>query len=144
VLTEWDHEALVTRRSWPTTDCRPMWRKINLPLVMERSRIHLWLCDSHHSSDHQPGIYDMLQVWHSCSFSWIATPVSSPLFILIIIFSYTLQPFKAYCVIWVRCSNFCHQASPRVTARERPTAEVGTVGEKCPVILPKCRLPCYI
>jgi hypothetical protein len=26
--------------------------------------------------------------------------------------------FKAYCAIWVRHSNFCHQASPRVSPRE--------------------------
>ena len=26
--------------------------------------------------------------------------------------------FKAYCVIWVRRSNFCHQASPRVSPRK--------------------------
>jgi len=29
------------------------------------------------------------------------------------IFNYALQPFKAYCAIWVRRSNFRHQASPR-------------------------------
>jgi hypothetical protein len=34
--------------------------------------------------------------------------------------------------------------STRVTTREHPAAEGGTVGEKCPVILPKCRLPPYI
>jgi hypothetical protein len=61
-----------------------------------------------------------------------------------IIFNYILQPFKAYCAIWVTRSNFCHQASPRVTMREHPAAEGGTVGEKCPVILPKCRLTRYI
>jgi hypothetical protein len=31
----------------------------------------------------------------------------------------------------------CHHA-------EHPAAEGGTVGEKCPVILPKCQLPRYI
>ena len=55
-----------------------------------------------------------------------------------LIFNYALQPFKGYCVIWIRRSNFRHQVSPRVTAREHPAAEGGTVGEKCPVILPKC------
>jgi len=30
------------------------------------------------------------------------------------IFNYALQHFKAYCAIWVRRSNFRHQASPRV------------------------------
>ena len=33
------------------------------------------------------------------------------------IFNYALQPFKAYCAIWVRRSNFRHQASPRVSPR---------------------------
>jgi hypothetical protein len=32
-------------------------------------------------------------------------------------FNYALQPFKAYCAIWVRLSNLCHQASPRVSPR---------------------------
>jgi hypothetical protein len=34
------------------------------------------------------------------------------------IFIYALQPFKAYCTIWVRRSNFRHQASPRVSPGE--------------------------
>jgi len=34
------------------------------------------------------------------------------------IFNYALQPFKAYCAIWVKRSNFRHQASPRVSPRE--------------------------
>ena len=34
------------------------------------------------------------------------------------IFNYALQPFKAYNVIWIRRSNFRHQASPRVSPRE--------------------------
>jgi hypothetical protein len=49
------------------------------------------------------------------------------------IFNYALQPFKAYCAIWVKHSNFRHQVSPRVTTREHPAAEGGTVGEKFPV-----------
>jgi len=36
----------------------------------------------------------------------------------IFIFNYLLQLFKAYCAIWVRCSNFRHQASPCVFPRE--------------------------
>jgi len=32
--------------------------------------------------------------------------------------NYALQPFKAYCAIWVRRSNFRHQASPRMSPRE--------------------------
>jgi hypothetical protein len=35
------------------------------------------------------------------------------------IFNYALQHFKAYCAIWVRHSNFRHQASQRVSLRER-------------------------
>jgi len=34
------------------------------------------------------------------------------------IFNYALQPFKAYCAIWVRSSNFRHQASLRVSPRQ--------------------------
>jgi hypothetical protein len=34
------------------------------------------------------------------------------------IFNYALQPFKAYCAIWARRSNFRHQASPRVSPRK--------------------------
>jgi len=35
-----------------------------------------------------------------------------------VIFNYALQPFKAYCAIWVRRSNFRHPASPRVSPRQ--------------------------
>jgi hypothetical protein len=59
--------------------------------------------------------------------------------VLLLFFNYALQPFKAYCATWVRRSNFRYQASPRVTTRGHPKAEGGTVGEKCPVILPKFR-----
>ena len=45
---------------------------------------------------------------------WNVTPCSVVMFI----FNYALQPFKAYCAIWVRRSNFRHQASPRVSPRE--------------------------
>jgi len=34
------------------------------------------------------------------------------------IFNYALQPLKAYCAIWVRHSNFRHQASPHVAPRD--------------------------
>ena len=36
----------------------------------------------------------------------------------IIIFNLRTATFKAYCTIWVRRSNFRHQASPRVSPRE--------------------------
>jgi len=35
-----------------------------------------------------------------------------------IIFHLRTAAFKAYCAIWVRRSNFYHQASPRVSQRE--------------------------
>jgi hypothetical protein len=35
------------------------------------------------------------------------------------IFNYALQPFKAYYVIWVRHSNFRHQASPRDSTQQQ-------------------------
>jgi len=34
------------------------------------------------------------------------------LLLLLLFFNYALRPFKAYRAIWVRCSNFRHQASP--------------------------------
>jgi hypothetical protein len=37
---------------------------------------------------------------------------------IIIIFNLRTAAFKAYCVIWVRRSNFHHQASPRVSPHE--------------------------
>jgi len=35
-----------------------------------------------------------------------------------IIFNLRTATFKAYCAIWVKRSNFRHQASPRVSPRE--------------------------
>src|SRR5215475_13055817 len=40
------------------------------------------------------------------------------MFLLIIIFQLRTAAFKAYCAIWVRRSNFRHQASPRMSPRE--------------------------
>ena len=37
---------------------------------------------------------------------------------IIIIFNLRTSTLKAYCAIWVRRSNFRHQASPRVSPRE--------------------------
>ena len=36
----------------------------------------------------------------------------------VFIFNLCTAAFKAYCAIWVRRSNFRHQASPRVSPRE--------------------------
>jgi hypothetical protein len=60
--------------------------------------------------------------------------------VIIIIFQLRTAVFMAYCAIWIRRSNFRHQVSTRVTTREHPAAEGGIVGEKCPVILPKCHI----
>jgi len=49
---------------------------------------------------------------------------------VIYLYYYALQPLKAYCAIWVRRSNFRHQASPRDSTQRR---EGKTVCEKCPV-----------
>jgi hypothetical protein len=76
--------------------------------------------------------------------SWTDRKNSEEVDTELFIYNYVLQPFKAYCAIWVRRSNFRHQASPRVTTREHPAAEGGTVGEKCPGILIKFRFPRYI
>jgi len=52
--------------------------------------------------------------------------------------------FKAYCAIWVRRSNFRHQASPRVSPRETTHRRLVELwARKCPVILPKWRFPRY-
>jgi hypothetical protein len=65
--------------------------------------------------------------------------------VLLLFTTYALQPFKAYCAIWTRRSNFRHQASPRVLPRERTQRrKVELVGEKCPEILPKRRISRYI
>jgi hypothetical protein len=45
--------------------------------------------------------------------------LQAPGYLIMFIFNYSLHPFKAYCAIWVRRSNFRHQASPRVSPRER-------------------------
>ena len=59
--------------------------------------------------------------------------------VFIIISQLRTAAFKAYCAIWVIRSNFRHQASPRLSPRESTSAAEGeTVGEKCPVIVPKC------
>jgi hypothetical protein len=61
------------------------------------------------------------------------------------VYTTTHCSLKAYCAILVRRSNFRHQASLRVSLHEStPAAEGGTVGEKCPVILPKFRITRYI
>jgi hypothetical protein len=76
---------------------------------------------------------------HVCRFGWKKE--------LCVRFVYTTThcSLKAYCAILVRRSNFCHQASPRVSPREstqRRKVELGA--KKYPVILPKCRLTRYI
>jgi hypothetical protein len=45
------------------------------------------------------------------------------LFYFFIIFNLRTAAFKAYCAIWVRRSNFRHQASPRLSPRRRWNCE---------------------
>jgi hypothetical protein len=46
---------------------------------------------------------------------------------------------------WLEVPAFAtRRLHTRVTTREHPVAESGTVGEKCPVSLPKCRFQRYI
>jgi len=45
--------------------------------------------------------------------------VSEDPVIRVFIFNYALQPLKAYCAIWVRRSNFRHQAFPRESTQRR-------------------------
>ena len=40
------------------------------------------------------------------------------LLLLLLLLLFSTAAFKAYCAIWVRRSNFRHQASPRVSPRE--------------------------
>jgi hypothetical protein len=57
--------------------------------------------------------------------------------ICIIIFNLRTAAFKAYCVIWIISSNFRYlSVSTRVTTREHPAAEGGTVDAKFARILP--------
>ena len=51
--------------------------------------------------------------------------------VLFYLYKYALQSLKAYCAIWIRRFNFLPPGvSMRVTTREHPVAEGGTVGEK--------------
>jgi hypothetical protein len=68
---------------------------------------------------------------------WYVTTCSVVMFI----FSYALQPFKAYCAIWVRRSNFRHQASPRESTQPR---KVELYARNVRGVLLKCRIPRYI
>ena len=58
----------------------------------------------------------------------------------VLLFSTTHCSLKVYCAILVRRFQLSPPGvSTRVTTRDHPTAEGGTVGDKCLVILPKCR-----
>jgi hypothetical protein len=66
--------------------------------------------------------------WKGSGINWLVS--TGIIIITIMIFLiYTLQPFKAYCAIWVRRSNVRHQASPRVSPRES-TQRRKVVGQK--------------
>jgi len=38
--------------------------------------------------------------------------------VVVVVFQLRTAAFKTYCVIWIRSSNFRHQASPHVSPRE--------------------------
>jgi len=57
-----------------------------------------------------------------------------------IIFNLRTAAFKVYCAIWVRRSNFRHQASPRLSPRERIQRRKVELWTRN--VLPKC--PRYI
>ena len=59
-------------------------------------------------------------------------------------FNYALQPQGLLCDMGQTFQLSPPGVSTRVTTREHPATEGGTVGEKCPIILPKYRLSCYI
>jgi len=106
-----------------------------------------------------------VHIWRTCNFSvsWSALRRYRNLFsatsrlaqgrfpetqcqsCIIYLYYYALQLLKAYCAIWVRHSNFRHQASPRVSPREstqRRKVELwaGNIRQ----ILPKCWFTRYI
>ena len=67
------------------------------------------------------------------------------LLLLLLLFStYALQPSRLIVRSGLDVPISPPGVSTRVTTREHPAAEGGTVGEKCPGILPKCRLTLYI
>jgi len=64
---------------------------------------------------------------------------------LLLFFNLRTAAFKAYCAIWVRRSNFCHQASPRVSPHESTQRrKVELWARNVRKISPKCRLTRYI
>jgi hypothetical protein len=72
-----------------------------------RQKTKCGFCACHHISN---------AVYHSTA-KLLVTTEQKP-FKMFNIFNYALHPFKAYCAICFRRSNFCHQASPRVSPRE--------------------------
>jgi hypothetical protein len=55
----------------------------------------------------------------------------------IIIFNLRTAAFKAYCAIWVRRSNFRHQASPRVsTQRQKVELWATNIRKFCHINMP--------
>ena len=75
-----------------------------------RRRILRWLgSNSLDSTEHE-----VVVTYFSCHIATFCIII----IIIIIIFKLRTAAFKAYCVIWVRCSNFRYQASPHVSPRE--------------------------
>jgi hypothetical protein len=60
-----------------------------------------------------------LTYYSLCNYSYWGQPrLQNNYITIIIIFKLRTSAFKAYCAIWVRRSNFRHQASPRVSPRK--------------------------
>jgi hypothetical protein len=60
------------------------------------------------------------------------------------LYNYAMQPVRLIVRSGLDVPTFATTRLSRVTTREHPAAEGGTVGEKCPIILPKWQLPRYI
>jgi len=71
-----------------------------------------------------------------------STPLLLLSLLLLLLSTYTLQPSRLIVQSGLEVPTFVTRRL--VTTREHPVAKGETVGEKCPVILPKCRPPRYI
>jgi hypothetical protein len=54
----------------------------------------------------------IMENWFECAVGGVC-----PL-VFMFILNYALQPFKVYCAIWVRRSNYYHQASPHLSPHQ--------------------------
>jgi len=61
--------------------------------------------------------------------------------ILAFFFNYALQPLRLTVWSWLDVPTFATRRLHACHRARAPSGEGGTMGEKCPVILPKCLLP---